>query len=68
MKESFKVILRAAVEEKLSEWRDGYKSNKSAIDFLFTLKMITEKAWEYNSDTYTSYEHIQAFLDLQKSV
>lgn len=53
--------LREVVEEKIGEWQHGYRPNKSTVDLIFALKMISEKTWEFNSDTYVT------FLDLQKA-
>ena len=53
--------LRECIEEKLGEWQHGFRPDRGTIDLIFTLKMITEKTWEWNKEKYV------AFIDLEKA-
>ena len=39
--------LRTQIENKLGEWQCGFRTNRSTMDLVFTLKMIMEKSWEW---------------------
>ena len=40
--------LRGHVEEMLGEFQYGFRPRRTAIDLIFTLKMISEKSWVLN--------------------
>ena len=49
------------VEPLLGEEQHGYRNNRTVTDLTFGLRMVIEKAWEYNQSIYI------AFIDLQKA-
>lgn len=53
--------LRVVVEEKLGEWQYSYRPGRGTTDLIFALRMLVEKAWEWNVE-----EHM-VFLDLKKA-
>jgi exonuclease III len=53
--------VRYIVEEKLGPWQHGFRSGRSTVDMVFTLRRIMDKHWEYNKPLYI------AFLDLEKA-
>ena len=53
--------LRQAVEGILGEWQYGFRPGRSTMDLIFSLKILMDKSWEFNTDVY------MAFLDLEKA-
>ena len=53
--------LRICVEKELGEWQYGFRPGRSTMDLIFTLKIMLEKAWEWDIDMFT------VFLDLEKA-
>ena len=53
--------LRKSAEKVLGEWQYGFRPGRSTMDLIFTIKIIMEKAWEWDVDQY------MAFLDLEKA-
>ena len=53
--------IRALVEPVLGEEQHGYRKDRSVTDLIFGLRIVLEKAWEFDRDLYIS------FIDLQKA-
>jgi len=47
--------LRSCVEEKLGEWQHGFRPNTSTADIMFSMKMVLEKSWEFNTQSYIAF-------------
>ena len=52
---------RAIIEPQLGQEQYGYRKGRSVIDLIFALRMVVEKAWEFNVPIYG------AFIDLRKA-
>ena len=53
--------LRAVLEDRLGEWQYGFRPGRSIVDLVFSLRMVIEKAWEWDRPQYI------AFIDLEKA-
>ncbi|XP_068241176.1 uncharacterized protein [Palaemon carinicauda] len=57
----FEKRLRECIEPKLGEWQSGFRQGRGTSNKIFTLKMIFDKSWEWNTTRYI------AFIDLEKA-
>jgi Reverse transcriptase (RNA-dependent DNA polymerase) len=55
--------IKSRTEEILSEAQGGFRSGRSTIDQLMSLRLITEKYQEYNKDLYVCYVDFQKAFD-----
>ena len=55
--------LRNHIEQKLGEWQHGFRPNRSTSDLFFSMKMILEKTWEFNDQTYPVYPNFENAFD-----
>ena len=53
--------LRSCVEESLVKGKHGFRPGRGTSDLIFAMKMILEKSWEWNKETYIM------FIDLEKA-
>lgn len=49
------------MEEKIGNWQYGFRPGRCSTDFVFALKMMLEKSWEWNKNKCI------AFIDLEKA-
>ena len=55
--------IKARTEEILSEAQAGFRSGRSTIDQLFSLRLLTEKYFEHGKDLYVCYVDFQKAFD-----
>ena len=55
--------IKASTEEILSEAQAGFRSGRSTIDQLFSLRLLTEKYFEHGKDLYVCYVDFQKAFD-----
>lgn len=53
--------LESLTENILGEYQAGFRSGRSTIDQLYTVKMVSEKCWEFDIDVY------QLFVDIKQA-
>ena len=60
--------LAGYAEEILQDYQCGFRTNRSTIDHIFTIKQIQEKAYEYNIHLHNLYiDFKQAFDSVNRS-
>ena len=53
--------MRRKVEEELQEEQYGFRSGRSTVDPIFSMRQLMEKNWEYGKDL------VMTFIDLEKA-
>ena len=51
------------MESKLEDGQCGFRSVRSTMDQIFTLKQIFEKSWKYNKDLFACFVDLEKALD-----